>query len=41
MKDQKELITHINESLRKLCYPEQPTGLFDPIRYILDLGGKR
>lgn len=41
MKDQKELITHINESLRKLCYPDRPVGLFDPIRYILDLGGKR
>ncbi|MGL4291967.1 MAG: polyprenyl synthetase family protein [Bacteroidales bacterium] len=41
MNDQKEQIEFINESLNKLSYPENPQGLFDPIRYILDLGGKR
>ncbi|MEG1587487.1 MAG: polyprenyl synthetase family protein [Bacteroidales bacterium] len=41
MKDQKELTELINQSLKELTYPENPQGLFDPIRYILDLGGKR
>ena len=41
MKDQKELTALINQSLQELTYPASPQGLFDPIRYILDLGGKR
>lgn len=41
MNEQKKLITLINNSLSGLSYPATPKGLFEPIRYILALGGKR
>ena len=31
----------INESLRDIDYPAYPAGLYQPIAYILDCGGKR
>lgn len=41
MKEQKELTIYINNALQELGYPSTAPGLFDPIRYILALGGKR
>lgn len=41
MKEQKELTIYINNALQSLEYPTAAQGLFDPIRYILELGGKR
>lgn len=31
----------IESEIRKLKFPEQPRGLYEPISYILELGGKR
>lgn len=31
----------INDALRGIDYPKQPAGLYQPIAYILDCGGKR
>lgn len=39
--DLKALIGLINNRLDELSYGEQPTELYEPIRYIMSLGGKR
>lgn len=31
----------INEALASIRYPERPSGLYEPVRYVLSLGGKR
>ncbi len=36
-----ELSDHVNQTIRDLDIPETPNELYDPIRYILSLGGKR
>ncbi len=36
-----ELITYINSEISNIEYPQQAKTLFDPIKYILSLGGKR
>lgn len=36
-----EYLTIIEQSIRNLQLPEQPAGLYEPIRYVLDGGGKR
>lgn len=36
-----EILEKINEALGNIAYPSQPTGLYEPIRYVLALGGKR
>lgn len=41
MVTEKEYITYINKALSEICYPEQPAGLYQPIAYTLDCGGKR
>lgn len=41
MRDQAQLLDLINEAIREISYPKHPEGLFEPIRYILSLGGKR
>jgi geranylgeranyl diphosphate synthase type II len=41
MKDLKELQTIILQAVQDLKYPTQPPDLYEPISYILSLGGKR
>ncbi len=36
-----ELLQHIEKELDKLPYGNKPASLYDPIRYIISLGGKR
>lgn len=31
----------VNKGLKSVSYPEQPERLYDPIRYFMDIGGKR
>lgn len=41
MKSLNELSELILQSVNNLQFPEQPKGLYDPVRYMLSLGGKR
>lgn len=41
MKTYKEYLSAVNDAIDSLNYPEQPSGLYEPIRYILKEGGKR
>ncbi|MCQ2094756.1 MAG: polyprenyl synthetase family protein [Bacteroidaceae bacterium] len=41
MKTQVEILNSIENYIKGICYPEQPEGLYAPIKYILSLGGKR
>ena len=36
-----EILKKVNEALDALPYNRQPASLYDPIRYVLSLGGKR
>ena len=36
-----ELLQKVNEALDQLVYDRQPASLYDPIRYVLSIGGKR
>lgn len=36
-----EILTKVNEALSAVEYPAQPKGLYEPIRYVLSMGGKR
>ncbi|MBR1388917.1 MAG: polyprenyl synthetase family protein [Prevotella sp.] len=36
-----ELLKKVNEALENLAYDRQPATLYEPIRYVLSLGGKR
>ena len=36
-----ELLKQVNEALAALPYERQPQSLYEPIRYVLSLGGKR
>lgn len=36
-----ELIDKVNSNIEHLDYPIEPAGLYDPIKYILAIGGKR
>ena len=38
---EKELLSVIENAIAEISYPSEPKCLFDPIRYILSLGGKR
>jgi geranylgeranyl diphosphate synthase type II len=38
---QHDLTSQINRALEQLSLPEEPASLYEPIRYTLDLGGKR
>jgi len=38
---QTDLSTLLNQALAELAYGQQPATLYDPIRYIMGLGGKR
>lgn len=41
MKQLTDLQALINEAIDKLAFPQQPADLYEPISYILTLGGKR
>ena len=41
MKTYQQLLDNVNQYIDNLPYPAQPQGLYDPIRYVLSLGGKR
>lgn len=41
MKNQAEILRYIDSHIKGMYYPEQPVGLYAPIKYILSLGGKR
>ncbi len=41
MKDYSEYLQIVKDAISNLRLPEQPAGLYDPIRYTLDCGGKR
>ena len=36
-----EILTKVNDRLEKLTGDRKPEGLYDPIRYVLSIGGKR
>ena len=36
-----EILKKVNEALEQLPYDRRPASLYDPIRYVLSLGGKR
>ncbi len=36
-----QILEKVNAALAALTYDRKPTGLYDPIRYVLSLGGKR
>ena len=41
MKTADEILESINDYLDRLPYDRKPQGLYDPIRYVLSIGGKR
>ena len=41
MKTADEILESINDYLDRLPYERKPQGLYDPIRYVLSIGGKR
>lgn len=41
MKEFDEYLALVNQAISNLQLPERPFGLYDPIRYTLDCGGKR
>ena len=41
MKSSTELLQMVNTYLDQLPYDRQPQSLYDPIRYVLSMGGKR
>ncbi len=41
MLDSKKLLDYVNTALSEIPYPQSPRGLYEPIEYTLDGGGKR
>lgn len=41
MKEFNEYLVIVNNAIATLKLPENPAGLYDPIRYTMDAGGKR
>ena len=41
MYNSEQLLSKVNEFLGLLPYQRRPASLYDPIRYVLSLGGKR
>jgi geranylgeranyl diphosphate synthase type II len=41
MYNSNEILKKVNEAIEALPYDRQPSSLYDPIRYVLSLGGKR
>ena len=36
-----QLLENINAALAAITYPNRPEGLYEPVKYVLALGGKR
>ncbi len=36
-----EMLTRVNDAISRIEYPSQPAGLYEPIQYVLSIGGKR
>lgn len=36
-----EILTKLNDAIANIEYPLQPVGLYEPIKYVLSIGGKR
>lgn len=36
-----QILTKVNEAITAIQYPAQPAGLYEPIKYVLSIGGKR
>ena len=36
-----EILCKVNEYINNLTYDRKPQSLYDPIKYVLSLGGKR
>ncbi len=36
-----QILQRVNEEIAHLTYPSRPEGLYDPIKYVLSIGGKR
>ena len=41
MKTAEEILSMVNEFLANLSYERKPMSLYEPIRYVLSMGGKR
>ena len=41
MYNSEEILKKVNDALEALPYERRPQSLYDPIRYVLSLGGKR
>ena len=41
MKTAYEILKQVNDFLDNLAYDRKPESLYDPIRYVLSMGGKR
>ncbi|MBO4592650.1 MAG: polyprenyl synthetase family protein [Bacteroidaceae bacterium] len=38
---ERQILQQVNEAIAAIEYPPQPKGLYEPIRYVLSIGGKR
>ncbi len=36
-----EILAKLNDAIANIEYPLQPVGLYEPIKYVLSIGGKR
>ena len=41
MHNTEEILAQLNSAIATIKYPSQPTGLYEPIKYVLSIGGKR
>ena len=41
MKKSTEILEMVKQAIDSISYEQGPKGLYDPIRYVLSLGGKR
>ncbi|MDD4430437.1 MAG: polyprenyl synthetase family protein [Bacteroidales bacterium] len=41
MKSIQEISTLVHNGIREIDFPDQPSGLYEPLQYVLGLGGKR
>lgn len=41
MYNSEEILERVNRTIANLKYPTQPQGLYEPIKYVLSIGGKR
>ena len=41
MKTSDQILQQVNEAIAAIDYPTRPTGLYEPIEYVLSIGGKR